>query len=93
MASNAPCLTAERINEVIFEAEDEALEGLQGSKNWTPGKIIRGNNSYMPKSPLERVLFDKIQEMAQRCYDAGKEQKAGGSRKKSRRNKSRRARS
>lgn len=98
MASNAPCLSEERISDVIEHAESEALEGLQGHKNYVPGKIIRGNNSFVPKSPLERVLFDRVQQACEMCYKMAKGTYglAGGSRKSkksNRNNRSRRARS
>lgn len=95
MASNAPCLTNDRINEVIFEAEQKALEELLQNPKWDPTQTSLEIPSM---NDTEQKLFNKVLEVAQRCYRMGKGTYglAGGSRKtkkNNRNNRSRRARS
>lgn len=95
MASNAPCLTNDRINEVIFEAEQKALEELLQNPKWDPTQTSLEIPSI---NDTEQKLFNKVLEVAQRCYRMGKGTYglAGGARKtkkNNRNNRSRRARS
>jgi len=71
MASKAPCLTKERIADVVFEAELEALEGLLSRPNWKPGQQNRPNNVFRPDGEVEKFLFNKVQEVTERCYKMG----------------------
>jgi hypothetical protein len=86
MASKVPCLTEDRIKEVVFEAELEALSGIHSS-NWKPGKLNQGNNAFRPNNAVEALLFKKVQEVTERSFRMGEGTygEKGGSRKKSKR--------
>jgi hypothetical protein len=71
MASKAPCLTKERIADIVFEAENEALEGVLSRPNWKPGQQNRPNNVFRPDGEVEKFLFNKVQEVTERCYKMG----------------------
>lgn len=94
MASNVPCLTAERIKDVIVEAELKAIEELP-NPNWDPTKT---SSEIVDMTP-EETLFNKVMEVVHRSYKMAQGTYAGGARKskkssrRSSRNKSRRARS
>lgn len=92
MASNAPCLTNERINEVIFEAENKALEELLQNPKWDPTETSLEIPSI---NDTEQKLFNKVLEVAQRCYRMGKGTYglAGGARKTKKNNRSSRGQS
>lgn len=70
MSSKYSCLTEDRIEEVVFEAEVEALEGLHNS-GWKPGHHNLRNNAFHPRNELEEVLFKKVQEVTERCFKMG----------------------
>jgi hypothetical protein len=96
MASNVPCLTNDRINDVIFEAEQKALEELLQNPKWDPTQTSR---EIVDMTESEEALFKKVQEVVQRSYRMAKGTYAGGSRKSKKssrsrnKSKSRRARS
>jgi len=84
MASKLPCLTEDRIKEVVLEAELEALSGIH-RPSWKPGQINTGNNAFHPSNAVEALLYKKVQEVTQRSFRMGEGTygQKGGSRKKS----------
>lgn len=71
MASKVPFLTKDRIAEVVFEAENEALEGVLSRPNWKPGQQNRPNNVFRPDGEVEKFLFNKVQEVTERSFKMG----------------------
>jgi len=86
MASRVPCLTEDRIKEIVIEAELEALSGMHSS-SWKPGQFNRGNNAFHPNDAIEALLFKKVQEVTVRSFRMGEGTygEKGGARKKNRR--------
>lgn len=101
MASREPCLTKDRIDKVVFEAENTALEGVLSRPNWKPGQQNQPNNVFRPDGELEKFLFNKVQEVTERCYKMGQGRYGnnnnpnrnvkGGSRRRSNKRKTRRS--
>jgi hypothetical protein len=74
MASREPCLTRDRIDDIVFEAELEALASVQSPPRGKPGQLNIVNNVpiFHPNGELETFLFEKVKEVTERSFKMGK---------------------